>query len=70
VAEAVAWAKEPKWIKTSVQHLYRNRDSGRYYVRGCKQGKEIWRTLKTDGFNIAKPQSGEGARLKFCFPEP
>jgi hypothetical protein len=39
--------KEPQWIKTRVQHVYRHRDSGRYYVRGYRQGKEIWKVLKT-----------------------
>jgi hypothetical protein len=28
----------PKWIKSRVQHVYRHRDSGRYYVRGYRQG--------------------------------
>jgi hypothetical protein len=32
---------------TRVQHVYRHRDSGRYYVRGYRQGKEIWKALKT-----------------------
>src|ERR1700739_4833020 len=44
----------PKWVPTSVQHMYRNRDSGRYYSRAYVQGKEVWRSLKTDVFTVAK----------------
>src|SRR5258707_2388680 len=49
----------PKWISTSVQHLYRNRDSGRYYLRAFRDGKEVWRSLKTDVFTVAKLRLGK-----------
>ncbi len=47
MTEAIAEDKETKWTKTRVKHLYRHRDSGRYYVQGYRQRKEIWKALKT-----------------------
>jgi hypothetical protein len=35
------------WIKTRTQHLYRHSKSGRYYVRACRQGREVWKALGT-----------------------
>ena len=55
--KAIAAEKHPKWIKTRVQHLYRHRDSGRYYVRGYRQGKEIWKALRTTSAEIARAQA-------------
>jgi site-specific recombinase XerD len=49
--------KEPQWIKTRVQHVYRHRNSGRYYVRGFRQGKEIWKALKTTSAEVARSQA-------------
>jgi integrase len=49
----------PKWIPTSVQHLYRNSDSGRYYLRAYRDGKEVWKSLKTDVFTVAKLRLGK-----------
>jgi hypothetical protein len=57
MSEVVVEEKQPKWIKTRVQHLYRHRDSGRYYVRGFRQGKEIWKALKTTSGEIARAQA-------------
>jgi hypothetical protein len=51
--------QDPKWIKTRVQHVYRHRDSGRYYVRGFRQGKEIWKTLKTKSAEVARAQAAD-----------
>jgi integrase len=51
--------KDPKWIKTRVQHVYRHRDSGRYYVRGFRQGKEIWKALKTKSAEVARAQAAD-----------
>jgi len=54
---SVMEVREPKWIKTRVQHVYRHRDSGRYYVRGFRQGKEIWKALKTTSAEVARAQA-------------
>ena len=51
--------KNPKWIKTRVQHVYRHRDSGRYYVRGFRQVKEIWKALKTKSAEVARAQAAD-----------
>jgi integrase len=55
--KAVRENKTPQWIKTRVQHLYRHRDSGRYYLRGFRQGKEIWKALKTTSFEVARSRA-------------
>jgi integrase len=49
--------RKPQWIKTRVQHVYRHRDSGRYYVRGYMKGKEIWKALKTTSAEVARAQA-------------
>jgi integrase len=49
--------REPKWIKTRVQHVLKDRDSGRYYVRGYRQGKEIWKALGTTSFSVAQARA-------------
>lgn len=41
------------WEKTKVQFLVRHK-SGRYYARLFQNGKEIWKSLKTDHFSIAQ----------------
>jgi hypothetical protein len=51
--------KAPKWTKTRVQHVYRHRDSGRYYVRGFRQGKEIRKALKTKFAEMARAQAAD-----------
>jgi site-specific recombinase XerD len=55
--QAVAEERAPKWIKTKIQHVYRDRDSGRYYVRGFRQGKEIWKALKTTSAEAARARA-------------
>ena len=47
-------ADKPKWIKTSHANLYQNRDSGRYYARIQKNGKDKWQSLKTTNLSSAK----------------
>jgi hypothetical protein len=46
--------KSPKWIQTRNPYLYRHGRSGRYYVRGFSQGREIWKALKTTSFEVAR----------------
>ena len=41
------------WEKTKVQHLVRHK-SGHYYARLFLNGKEIWKSLKTDHFSVAQ----------------
>ena len=43
----------PTWIHAG-ENLYRNSDSGKYYVRVKRAGKQIWRALKTDKITIAR----------------
>ena len=45
------------WAKTRKQHLVRHK-SGRYYARTFNNNKEIWKSLRTAHFSVAK------ARLK------
>jgi integrase len=48
-----------KWQKTKVQFLLKDLDSGRYYARLFSNGKEVWRTLKTDVFSVAQARLSE-----------
>ena len=41
------------WNRTSVQNLVRHK-SGRYYARVFANGKETWKSLKTDLLEVAK----------------
>jgi hypothetical protein len=41
------------WYRTSVQNLVRHK-SGRYYARVFANGKETWKSLKTDLLEVAK----------------
>ena len=43
-----------KWQKTKVQLLLKDAESGRYYARLFANGKEVWRSLKTDVFSVAQ----------------
>jgi hypothetical protein len=43
-----------KWKQTKVQFLLKDEISGRYYARLYRDGKALWRTLKTDIFEVAK----------------
>jgi integrase len=42
------------WEATKVQFLLRNSDSGRYYARLYRGGKESWKSLKTKVFSVAE----------------
>ena len=43
-----------KWEKTKTQFLLRNTESGIYYGRAYAQGKEVWKSLKTDVASVAR----------------
>ncbi|MEO7796630.1 MAG: hypothetical protein ABIY47_02770 [Opitutaceae bacterium] len=45
---------EPRWERTNVTNLLRNRQSGTYYARVKVNGKQKWRGLKTAVFSVAK----------------
>jgi len=57
MANPSARSRNPNGLKTRVQHVYRHRDSGRYYVRGYRQGKEIWKALGTTSAEVARAQA-------------
>jgi integrase len=42
-----------KWQKTKTAHLLKNSDSGRYYARLYRDGKEVWKSLKTEVYSVA-----------------
>lgn len=42
-----------KWTNAG-ENLYRNSDSGKYYVRVKRDGRQIWRALKTDKISEAR----------------
>jgi integrase len=48
-----------KWKQTKVQFLLKDEISGRYYARFWRDGKAVWRTLKTDVFETAKYKLGQ-----------
>lgn len=49
------------WEKTKEQNLVRH-TSGRYYARAFANGKEIWKSLKTSHFSVAKARLAEFMR--------
>lgn len=49
------------WEKTSQQNLVRHK-SGRYYARTFANKKEIWKSLKTSHFSVAKARLAEFLR--------
>lgn len=49
------------WEKTKVQNLVRHK-SGRYYARTFSNNKEIWKSLRTDHFSVAKARLAEFLR--------
>jgi len=49
------------WEKTKVQKLVRYK-SGRYYARTFGNNKEIWKSLRTDHFSVAKARLAEFLR--------
>lgn len=50
-----------KWEKTKTAHLLRNSDSGTYYARLYRDGKQIWRSLKTNVYSVAQARLSEQA---------
>ena len=54
---------ERRWEKTRLQNLVRNSSSGRYYARLYRNGKEVWKSLKTSHFSVAE------ARLSLALKE-
>src|SRR5690625_823710 len=50
--------ENPKWLKTPIPNLLKNRDSERYYFRASvsRNGKrrEVWKSLRTKPFSVAK----------------
>jgi integrase len=48
-----------QWKQTKVQFLLKDEISGRYYARFYQDGKSVWRTLKTDVFEVAKYRLAE-----------
>jgi hypothetical protein len=42
-----------KWEKTKTAHLLKNSDSGTYYARLYRDGKEVWKSLKTQVYSVA-----------------
>jgi hypothetical protein len=46
------------WEKTRLQNLVRHR-SGTYYARAYANGKEVWRSLRTNQFSVAQAKLGE-----------
>lgn len=59
---------KPNWQRTSVQNLLKDSRSGRFYGRWIVSGKQIWRSLRTDIFTVAKlrllDESGRIERLR------
>ena len=49
------------WEMTRVQNLVRHK-SGRYYARTFNNNKEIWKTLRTSHFSVAKARLAEFLR--------
>ncbi|MGI8957332.1 MAG: tyrosine-type recombinase/integrase [Chthoniobacterales bacterium] len=49
------------WEKTKVQNLVRHK-SGRYYARAFANNKEIWKSLRTEHFSVAKARLAEFLR--------
>jgi hypothetical protein len=47
------------WEKTQTQFLLRNSQSGIYYARLYVGGKEIWKSLRTDVYSVAKARLPE-----------
>jgi len=42
------------WKRTKVQFLWQNIEHGTYYARLFRDGKEHWKSLKTDVFSVAQ----------------
>lgn len=53
---------EPRWERTNVTNLLRNRQSGTYYARVKVNGKQKWRSLETSVFTVAKLRLGDAEK--------
>ncbi len=53
---------EPRWERTNVTNLLRNRQSGTYYARVKVNGKQKWRSLETTVFSVAKLRLGDAEK--------
>jgi integrase len=51
------------WQKTKTAHLLRNSESGKYYARLYRDGKEIWKSLKTKSYPVAVAKLAEEAKI-------
>lgn len=49
------------WEKTRLQNMVRHK-SGRYYARLYLNGKEVWKSLKTDHFSIAETRLADAQK--------
>lgn len=49
------------WEKTKLQNLVRHK-SGRYYARLFLNGKELWKSLKTDSYSVAQARLGQALK--------
>ncbi len=47
-------ATPKRWEKTRLQNLVRHKDSKKYYARIWRDGKEVWKSLKTSHFSVAE----------------
>ncbi|MEO5722516.1 MAG: hypothetical protein ABIR71_13750, partial [Chthoniobacterales bacterium] len=56
-----AITKPKVWEKTKAQNLVRHR-SGTYYARAHSNGKEIWKSLRTAHFSVAKARLADFLR--------
>jgi hypothetical protein len=50
--------KAKKWRATKVQFLLENTESGIYYARLYRDGKQVWKSLKTQVFSVAQARLG------------
>jgi hypothetical protein len=51
--------RKADWLQTKVSGLLKHRKSGTYHVRAYRQGKEVWKSLKTTSFEVAKVKARE-----------
>jgi integrase len=51
--------RKADWQASKTQFLWRNVHSGRYYLRVIRQGKEVWRALGTEDYQVAKAKLPE-----------
>jgi len=54
--------RQKTWEKTNVANLLRHGQSGRYYARFVTHGKQVWRSLQTEVFSVAKLRLPDAAQ--------